>query len=237
MEPTFNLSALAKRLRSEGRMLSYAQKIETARDLQSLHTDLKIAGETMHALQADLTISAGPNDHGRQVTQLALIQNAILLYARATKSASKTRKTYQIDQKFTYDEKLVHAEIVGLRDDAIAHYGNGKNYSGEWQAEIIILQFKLGAGRTAGLGRRQIVDPALCDRVSKQIERAKFFISEIWNEANNEVTRALDDQDFFLEVQKHPLNLELFLSSIEAAEAVRASNAPGGQARGYIAKP
>lgn len=236
---TINLSALAVRLRSEKRYLRLAGLIDKAVNVGSLHSDMMMAAESMVALRSVLAIPTEPNDHKKLITESALLNNAIMLYVRATKTKSKIRAGFDLRSKFSQQEVVVHQELCDIRDDAIAHFGLGGSYGGEWQAEVAILQFEGDGGLPAVLTRRQTIDRTLCERVESQIEIARSMLRKIYYEILQKVVdeigaAAKADSNFHLELSKHPLNLDLFLQSKAAAAAVRESRVPGRYAMGSV---
>lgn len=141
-DSTFNLTALADRLFAEKRLLPLADKIRRARDLHSLSADLAMALESLDALDALLKVPTATDDFGKIITESALLSNALVLYVRATKTTSNERGGFDLRSRFSEEEKVAHEELSDLRDKAIAHFGSGGSYRGEWQAELVILQFK-----------------------------------------------------------------------------------------------
>lgn len=227
-DPTFNLSAFADRLFREKRMLPLANRIRRARDLHSLSTDLVMALESLDALEAELAVAADPDDHRKLITESALLNNALLLYVRATKTESKERGSFDLRSRFSDAEKIAHQELSDLRDHAIAHFGSGGSYGGEWQAELVILQFSGADSKPGVVTRRQTVDPSLVKRARRQIETALALMRSLYREKLNEITASLNaaveaDAEFYKEIAVHPLNLELFMKSVKAAEVARAS--------------
>lgn len=236
---TINLSALAGRLRSENRYMRLAGLIDKAVNVGSLHSDMMMAAESMTALRSVLAIPTEPNDHQKLITESSLLNNAIILYVRATKTKSKIRAGFDLRSKFSQKEMVVHQELCDIRDDAIAHFGLGGSYVGEWQAEIAILQIKGDDGLPAVLTRRQTIDRILCERVERQVEIARSMLRKIYYEVLQKVVDEIGaatkvDSKFHLELARHPLNLDVFLQSKEAAEAVRKSRVPGRYARGSV---
>ena len=237
-DPTFNLSALADRLCREKRMMPLVSKIRRSRDMHSLSTDLVMALESLDALDALLTIHSDPNDHSKLITESALLNNAVVLYVRATKTESQERGGFDLRSRFNEVEKLVHKELSDLRDAAIAHFGSGGTYKGEWQAELVILQFSGEDAKPGVATRRQTVDRNLAHRARAQIERALYLMRQLYHERLAEVTDEINravaaDPDFYKEVARHPLNFDLFLKSTEAADAARASF-NSGSAKGSV---
>lgn len=227
-DPTFNLSALADRLFSENRLLPLAGKIRRTRDLHSLCTDLVMALESLDALDELTSQPTDLNDHRKMITESALLGNAIILYTRATKTTSKERAGFDITSRLDSSQKEVHREICDLRDAAIAHFGSGGTYSGEWQGELAILQMQGEDAKPGVITRRQTIDKNLALRVRGQAELALGILKGVFMQLTGDLTDAIndaakDDPEFYKEIQRHPLNLELFLKSPVAAKAARAS--------------
>lgn len=237
-DPTFNLSALADRLSAENRMLSLVGKIRRSRDLHSLCTDLVMALESLNVFESQLKAPTDPNDHGKLITESALLNNAIILYVRATKTDSAERGGFDLRSRFNSAEKVIHKELSDIRDKAIAHFGSGGSYDGEWQAELVILQFNGPEAKTAVITRRQTIDRNLARRARTQIVTALNLLRTLYFEKLGEVTDEINgtvesDLDFYKEIKPHSLNLDLFMKSSEAADAARASF-DTGYAKGIV---
>jgi hypothetical protein len=234
--PTFNLTALSDRLFDEKRMLPLAGKIRHARDLASIHTDLIMAIESLDAL--DQLFSEPPSDDfSRQITEFSLLINAVLLYARATKTTSKERVQFDILAKLTDAEKIVHQELVDLRDEAIAHFGSGGSYLGMWHVETVILQPSDQGLRVGVSTRRQIRDKKLAARARMQIEKAKALVQTASMKKIAEVTTDLSSmtvEEIEKEIFSHPINLDIMLSSPDAAATVRSAANQGGYSKGVV---
>jgi hypothetical protein len=227
-DSTFNLTALADRLFAEKRLLPLADKIRRARDLHSLWVDLAIALESLDALDALLKTPTARDDHAKMTTESALLSNALVLYVRATKTTSELRGGFDLRSRLSEEQRVVHEELCDLRDHAIAHFGSGRSYSGEWQAELVILQSKGEEAKPGVVTRRQMVDPKLAKRARKQIEVAHALLDALRREKLDEVTDEINkavakDPDFHKEISRHPLNLNIFLTSAEAGETARSS--------------
>ncbi len=181
-----------------------------------------MALESIDALDALLRSPKAPDDFHRAITESALLNNAVVLYARATKTTSEERAGYDLRHRFTEDEKIAHQELVDLRDSAIAHFGSGKSYAGLWQVDLVLLHVKPEAAKPAVATRRQTIDLKLAARARKQIEATlEMLRTESLNklaELSAEIEKvASADDEFPNDLAKHPLNLPVFLSSDEAA--------------------
>ncbi len=173
MADSFNLTALAERLIAEGRLKPLAWKIKDALDIASAHTDLAMALETLDALDA-LLAAPSTDDTSRAATELALLNVAVVFYARATTTTSKKRKTFNLSEGFSPEEKVVHQELIDLRNHAIAHFGSGGSYRGVWQAEVLLLQRSpSGTFRVGSATKRQTMDKKLQGKFTVQKRRLK----------------------------------------------------------------
>src|SRR5436190_7339092 len=227
-DSTFNLTALADRLFAEKRLLPLADKIRRARDLHSLSADLAMALESLDALDALLKAPTARDDYIKIITESALLNNALILYVRATKTTSQERGGFDLRSRFSEEEKVAHEELSDLRDKAIAHFGSGGSYRGEWQAELVILQFKGEDAKPGVVTRRKTVDRKLAMRARKQIEAAHALLRALSLQKLGEVTdelnkAAAEDPEFHREISRHPLNLNIFLASPDAGEMARSS--------------
>jgi hypothetical protein len=101
-----------------------------------------MALESLDALDVLLKAPTATDDFERIITESALLNNALVLYVRATKTTSQERGGFDLSSRFSAEERVTHKELSDLRDHAIAHFGSGGSYKGEWQAELVVLQFK-----------------------------------------------------------------------------------------------
>lgn len=155
---TFNLTALSERLLREGRKTDLGYKIRSAVDARSIQVDLMLALEACDALTFSLDNDTRQPPHFRETSEAALLSYIVILYARATKSDSDARKSYDPRSKFTDDEKDVHTELCDLRDKAVAHFGFGGSYIGNWTVELAILDVVGANARPAIKTRRLVAD-------------------------------------------------------------------------------
>jgi hypothetical protein len=87
---TYNLTALAERLLKERRLKPLAGKIRRVQELASMHADLMMARDCLDALDASLAVPSD-DDMTKSMTEGSLLSNAVVLYARATKTKSNER--------------------------------------------------------------------------------------------------------------------------------------------------
>lgn len=234
MPDSYDLTALSERLFAEGRLQSLAGKIQRAQDLASLHADLVMALECLDALDALLARPSAEDDFAKNITEASLLSNAVVLYARATKTTSEERRGFDLRDRFSAEQKVVHQELTDLRDKAIAHFGSGGSYMGEWKVERVVLDATDPQDvRVAVATRRKTVDRSLAERARQQIEVAcalirglsELQINEVTVELNKVATEDIDliNQD----LRRHPINLPIVLTSPEAAANARAARHQG----------
>lgn len=235
--PTFNLSALAECLIEAGQKLDLAWKIKNAVGLQSISVDLRMALEACDALEFSLDTPMNQPPEYRETSEAALMNYIVLLYARAAKTSSDERKQYDPRASLTPEELTVHNELCDLRDRAIAHFGTGGSYVGNWVREVAVLEVGQTV-RTGVVSRRQTIDRSLIKRARAQIARVIEIVDPIVAARIDGITAALSaennaDPEFWREVHSRPINMEVFLGS--AGQVVKMQSAPnGGRARGSI---
>lgn len=232
----FDLSSYAEKLAREKRKLPLVQNIREAVQIRSIEVDLMLARDSCEALAYSYDNELKqPNKH-RNASETALLWHVILLYARATKTTSKTRKQFEIRAKLTIDEKVVHDELCDLRDEAIAHYGHGGSYTGNWVREIAVVGIDdEGSARVAIFSRHQVADRPLLLRARSAIERALGIVGPVSTQRMSALMDALsedaqpDPEAAFAAIAAHRLNTTLFLGNEEQAATMITAT---GEARG-----
>ena len=188
-EITINLRELATKIESAHRKMS--RKIVQLSDLSSIKVDLCFADDQIRLLSGArdeaLKSQAGAAD---QIVPMALLMSAVVLYARATKSKSDHRMTFDIRSKFSELEKARHALICALRDDALAHFGPGIGEGSDALQQdgvFAIFDKDLGSLQIATMSRRKVIDLNLVDLIISQIQRAILIIEQQIQERREEV--------------------------------------------------
>lgn len=221
---TLNLTALADRLAQEGRERVLVGKIREVVRYHSLRTDLLMAEESIAALD-DFT-ARDDKPRNLAIAEMALISNAIILYARATHSSSEMRSPTDLLSRFSNEERIVYSELVDLRNKAIAHYGSGGSYDGEWTVEIAIALAREGDSRVGVVTRRLTADRFLINRVSGQVTVARTFVEKMYDDRLRLLREEIDRRceatpEFYKEFWQHPINLDVFLGGPEHGQHAR----------------
>jgi hypothetical protein len=237
--PTIDLGALARHLAGENRHRRLVGAIEKVVACHSLRSDLDIARETLDALDGLLSVELESRETKRRIVEHALLCSAVVLYARATKTTSRSRRGFDPRAQFSDAQKAVHREICDLRDDAIAHFGTGGTYQGEWQSETAILQCLDGRWKVGTTTRRLSVDKPLTKRLRRQIDAALGIIQAEYRRRNDAVAVALDeanaDPEFASLLTSFPMDLGAFLKDPDAAVKALRGFHDGGLVKGSSA--
>lgn len=224
---TFDLGAFARAVGRDGAHERLAGMIRRLISLHSLHTDLESAADALRALAALSAAPARPDDRERLTLESALLENAIVLYARATKSTSRERAGFDIRSRLSPAERQAHAEICDLRDEAVAHFGSGGSYRGQWKAKAAVFQMEEDGFRIGVVARRLAFDRDLLERMEAQIGRARAILGQAYEAQldllTTEFARLLDmDMPFARRLRDHPLDLAAWLGSPRLAGEVLA---------------
>ena len=165
----FDLGKFAHAIRKRKEYSALVDAIWSALDAHSAQTDLQNAVEAISALKA-LNAHKLPEIETHAIA-LALLSNAIILYSRATATKQRARKTFDIRNRMTADQKALHPELYDLRNDAIAHFGTGKSYTGpNWVRETALIYVGPTGSKVGISTRRFSYDPNVVDRLGRQIE-------------------------------------------------------------------
>ncbi len=134
LDPSFDLIALADELKRARRHPDLEKAIRRAFDVASAYQDLSEAEMALNLLSR-LTTESSKNDsiNDSDLTTIAggLTTTAIVHYARATDTKPIQRKKWFGIDKLNSTDKVMHKEIMALRDKEVAHYGTGRFVDGE----------------------------------------------------------------------------------------------------------
>lgn len=228
-----DLKAAADSLPSE--FAKIAGMIRSLSSAHSIRMDIEVAYDMVQALEVVLpqarlqstTINWASN------AALALLNSAIVMYVRATKSSSKHRGSINFLKDFTPSERETHDLLVELRDDAIAHFGPGEIYNGPtWQHEGVSLPLDdPNDMRVMTASHRVIMQKQLQERMHLHFHRC-LMIAERETQKRNaalvvEMNANVEDGTLLAELHKHQVDLIDFFETEEARD-----NALGGLRRG-----
>lgn len=123
---------------------------------------------------------------------MALTTSAVVFYARATKSRSDHRATFDIRPMLNDREKEQHEAICQLRDDAIAHYGPGHlgdNLS--LRADFIMLPRPWT--NLVMVSRHLYGTLEFSNRLATQAARATLLMQRLYEQKENELVQAMNE--------------------------------------------
>lgn len=228
-----DLRAAANSLPSEFKKI--AGMIRSLSSAHSIRMDIETAYDMIHALDV---VQPEARSQTNQINwassaSLALINSAIVLYARATKSESRHRGGLNFLRDFDTSERETHDLLVKLRDDAIAHFGPGESYDGPaWQREGVFLSIDdPNDMRVMTASRRVIMQKQLQSRMLRHLHRCLMICERETQKRNaalvEEMNARAEHGRLFAELKKFEIDLADFFKTSEAME-----NALGGSRMG-----
>jgi hypothetical protein len=205
--------------------------IERLRTAHSIKTDLEIAKDLLDGLDEALEAAEAISENGQRSWEsnaaLAMLNSAIILYARATKTRSDHRRQLGFLDRFTEEEKQAHTHLCKLRDDAIAHYGPGPTLEGQvWHEEALLIPLDTPPNdlRLMMASRRLIKQRQLQNLAKKQIVSALNFAEEETLKRNSAVVAELNElaneSSFITLTARYQIDVAEFFQSEEVANAV-----------------
>lgn len=232
---TFDLGAFAANSIAKRQFPEIVVAIGETSRIHSLRTDALHAEECFTILD-DIPVSAASESDA--LREHSLLCNAIVLYARA-KTASSHRKSFDLRKRMNDDQRQVHKELCDLRDDAIAHFGPGKHFRGEWLRETVVLQFQAGKpGRVGGVSRRITMDKGLVKRGRLQTSAVRSMFEGLFAVQSTRLSTMINnaaeiDSKLGNALQDYSIDLGAYLGSRAAAMHAAGSH-DVGQASGVI---
>lgn len=225
----FDLRAFGKALPAGKQYRKLKGLIEQAMSARSAQSDLIHAAQYVDLLLARLEQPRPEvTRHAEAMIDHAILAYAIILYARATKTRSKHRVTFDdITRSLTMEESILHKQLTELRDEAIAHFGTGPVGAGfEWATEAVVLVAQPNGFRVAAVSRRALANKPFTERLRAMIERMRALVEARAREVSNDLVRELDVQalqpGFTKRVHAHAFDLVAHMGSVEgAADAMR----------------
>lgn len=169
--------------------------IRSTIDLHSAHTDLALAGDfILRAIEFQEQAEKFPPAVVEDCT-IGLICASVVFYARATKSESHHRITFDMRRHFDAEEKKQHELLCSLRDDAIAHYGPGP-ITASLSMRSDRAFFPEGVDKLLFTSRQLSGSLSICHRIRQQVQRALLISQRLFEERDRMLVDALHKLDF-----------------------------------------
>lgn len=137
----YDLSVLTRKLKHKGKYKKVCGLIDRMRSIGSCLADIRVARSAIQLLINEFVDV--PEEETRQRDSDALLggglfTQAVIFYARATDTSSNSRRPSGISGKLPEDLVLMHKEVMALRNDAMAHFGDaGDGWSSDATVMII----------------------------------------------------------------------------------------------------
>jgi hypothetical protein len=159
-------------------------------DLNSSRTDLRLAADFAHHA---LSIIRQPRPSASPLQEdviLALTSSAVIYYARATKSSSDHRRTFNLRCHFDTGEIERHDLLCRLRDDAIAHFGPGELPDGpQLRSDYLIVSPQ---GQLVAVSRNTYGTEQFAETIFQQAQRASLIMQRLFHEEEAKLIEALN---------------------------------------------
>ncbi|RWQ37047.1 MAG: hypothetical protein EOS20_13270 [Mesorhizobium sp.] len=142
----------------------------------------------------------------------ALLTHAVIVYARATHTTSRSRFNAGVTGAYDGALKAKHLEMVELRDQCLAHFGPGKD---RWYDErIIYTEAATGDGLTATYSRTNF-SRAVIENLDALLAAAIPFVKARQHDRADELGRVLHESDkqTWELIDKHPFDMEAFFKT------------------------
>jgi hypothetical protein len=124
-------------------------------------------------------------------TGIAFLFATVILYARATKSKSNHRKSFDLRAKMEPQELEAHRLICELRDDAIAHYGPGKIVAGMQIRDDHM--FLVDGTQLLFASRNLAGSRSLAELIHRQTQRALLLMQRVHDQRESELIDYLNE--------------------------------------------
>ena len=215
---------------------SLAGAIRAIRDINSIRVDLTHAfnfAQTMNEMSDEAQKSQA--DTALERAHHALLLGAIVLYARAMKTKSDHRKTYDFRPRLTDQELEMHDRICGLRDDAVAHFGPGHQIgSAGLQKDGLFLapsNEAEGALRLMSVSQRIVVNKRFGALLLEHLRRVSLLVQRDFEDREaklmEKLNQVMDDSVVREALNGSTTDLAVYMSSTELAQIVLDDNQVG----------
>ncbi|MEH3098891.1 hypothetical protein [Sphingomonas adhaesiva] len=190
-----DLLLLAARLRAARTEMRLAGMIKRFADASSSLEDLRasefclaqvIGVSELHHASADKTLPAEVGQLGR-----AFAFQAIIHYARATDTSSRHRVGFSVRGWLTEEQKSMHARVMSIRNDVIAHFGYGTGPR-SWHVEYLTLADDGTPRFLYDYANYIATDMNFLGELLEVVgERARAFTKEIQGALSDEIARVV----------------------------------------------
>ncbi len=226
-----DLNGLATELESDPNYKGVVAIIRKAAVAQACVGDLSQAQSCCEALD---DLLASPRKQGtmtRSTTEAALLQSAVILYARATATAGKMgeRGSVQVTKKLTPEQLADHQFLVRVRNRAIAHVYGDEPIEGEiWHRHEMFLVEVDRVWQPAGATKRFQFHKKTFDRLKRQIPVAHGLVTNAFHRHLNKLVAAMNANPIPLEAfERHLFNPVERFDGVQGAKSVLAGKATG----------
>ena len=212
--------------RYEG-LVAIARKATVA---QACVGDLAQARTCCEALDALLLSPRKQGTLGRAAMEAALLQSAVVLYARATATGGKKgeRGAVQIRHKLAPKQRTDHDALIQIRNRAIAHVAEEPIEGENWHThELFLVEFG-SAWQPVGAVKRFQFHKGMFERLKRQCAVAQTAVITVFHGHLNRLIEAMNAEPVPVEIfERHLFDPIEKFGGIESVSSVLAGRLTG----------
>lgn len=121
----------------------------------------------------------------------ALLQSAVVHYARAFDPASRHRSHISIERYLDVKEKAFHRLLIDLRHESLAHFGPAGDDDSPWSEDIPALIVERGQWQPMIASKRPLYRSALALRFLNHVKKIRPIVTELSDKSKSHFTEVL----------------------------------------------
>jgi hypothetical protein len=218
-----DLKAVAKKLKNKIFYKKFAGCVERYSSICSCKLDLDVAFKSIGIVidhYIAMEVDEAPQDDMEGLVGGALFLQAVIFYARATDTASNSRRPSGISGKLTSQSRELHTRVMALRNDALAHFGSGGD---GWVKEGVALRMREDNVSLFAPWTRYNYRGDMAMELRSLVVEAQVFAAEILTERSrellDEIKRLFQNDIHFVEIiDTYPFDARSIFSSNSGVE-------------------
>lgn len=197
--PAFtNLSAIADSLKRNGKHKHLKWTLLRAWRAESCLADLVQAKDCCHALRKRRSDEEGPQKAHEHIEEKSLLTTALLLYARATHTSGKgvERGSISLERgRLSKSEWKDHQELIGLRNQAVAHVNPEHQTSGRTWHKVVLFAVRQSNGlwKPAASSNETSFHKETLERLERMLPIAEEIVLEKFNKRLTDVQAQINE--------------------------------------------
>ncbi len=130
----------------------------------------------------------------------ALLQSAVIFYARAFDPTSKHRNHINLESKLSEEQKAFHLSLIQLRHESLAHFGPAGSDSGDaWSEDIPAIIIDKGLWQVMVASKRSLLRKGFAEEFLDHLEIVAPLVSALTEKSKkrfeHDLAAAWDESD------------------------------------------